>query len=269
MTVKEIPYAPTHGDSEVPMDKAAIIPGTTFPNALMSGESDKDQSHVSTQSQPGPTIHSKATTVTLYVSRELEPAGLIPGIYDLINDAFGTSHDVSGTIPAESRRLQSHRQLILELSGSGIFTYVITYAGTKTVIGTASAKRYKDAVISKPASPDDPKSAFMRSGVFGQHTEGWELSLMAVDTSLQRQGLAGLLMNLVEGEVKRRFVLSRAERGLPDLRLVMLLTTVKEINWDFYVRRGYQLDYETFHGPGWIGSTTGFHVVHMSKPADV
>lgn len=76
-------------------------------------------------------------------------------------------------------------------------------------------------------------------------------------------------MNLVESEVKRRFVLDRAERGLPDLRLVMLLTTVKEINWDFYVRRGYQLDYEKFYEPGWLGSCTGFTVVHMSKLADV
>ena len=265
MTVKD---APINGDAlGLPTDTAGILPGTTFPAEHTSGESDKD--HISAQSQPGPTVHSKATTVTLYRSRDLKAAGLIPQMHDLINNAFGTSHNVSGCFPAESRRLQSHDQLVQELSGPGIFTYVVTYTGTETVIGVASAKRYKDTVTSKPASAEDQTSIFTRSGVFGPDSEGWELSLMAVDPSLQRQGLAGLLMNLVESEVKRRFVLERAERGLPDLKLVMLLTTVKEINWNFYVRRGYQLDYETFHGPGWLNSVTGFHVVHMSKLAEL
>jgi hypothetical protein len=73
------------------------------------------------------------------------------------------------------------------------------------------------------------------------------------------------LMNLVEAEVKRRFLVTRAKTGPQDLGLIMLLTTVKEINWEFYMRRGYRADYETFHGPGWLGSEDGFTVVHMSK----
>jgi GNAT superfamily N-acetyltransferase len=268
MTVEDILHAPTNGNGHgVPTDTAGILPGTTFPTKLMSGESDKD--HITTQSQPGPLVHSKPTTITLYASRDLKATGLIHQMHDFINNAFGNSHNVSGIFPTTSQRLGSRDQLVAELSGPGIFTYVVTYTGTQTVIGTASAKRYKDTVSSKPASEEDQKSTFTRSGVFGPHSEGWELSLMAVDPSLQRQGLAGLLMKLVEGEVKRRFVLDRAERGLPDLKLVMLLTTLKEINWDFYVRRGYQLDYETYHGPGWLGSSTGYHVVHMSKPAEV
>jgi GNAT superfamily N-acetyltransferase len=266
MAVKDTFHTPINGDAlELPTDTAGILPGTTFPTKLTSGEPHKDHSQVSSQSHPGPTVHSKETTVTLYASRDLKAAGLIPQIHDLINNAFGTSHSVSGCFPADRYRLRSHDQLVAELSGPEIFTYVITYTGTKTVIGVASAKRYKDTVTVKPATEEDQKSTFTRSGVFGPNSEGWELSLMAVDPSLQRQGLAGLLMKLVEDEVKRRFVLDRSERGLPDLKLVMLLTTVKEVNWDFYVRRGYQLDYETFHGPGWLGSSTGFHVVHMSK----
>jgi GNAT superfamily N-acetyltransferase len=267
MTVKDTLNTSTNGQAHV--DTAGILPGTTFAAETTTDEPDKDASHISAQSQPGPLVHSRATTVTLYASRDLKPAGLVPRLHDLINTAFGASHNVSGCFPAESKRLNSPNQLVQELSGRGIFTYVVTYTGTKTVIGVASAKRYKDTVTLKPASSDDQKSAFTRSGVFGPHSEGWELSLMAVDPSLQRQGLAGLLMNLVESEVKRRFVIDRAERGLPDLKLVMLLTTVKEINWNFYVRRGYQLDYETSYGPGWLESETGFTVVHMSKLAEV
>jgi len=270
MTVKDSTYVSNNGGAlEVSTDAARLLPGTTIPTALKGGGLEKDHFHVSTQSQPGPIIRSQATTITLYASRDLEPAGLIPGIHDLVVHAFGASHNTSGIFPDESRRLDSHHQLVQELSGPGTFTYVITYTGTKTVIGVASGKRYKDAVVSKPLSKEDPKSTFIRSGVYGPKSEGWELSLMAVDPSLQRQGLAGLLMNLVESEVKRRFVLGRAERGLPELGLIMLLTTVKEINWGFYVRRGYQLDYETVHEPGWLGSSTGFHVVHMSKQAEV
>jgi GNAT superfamily N-acetyltransferase len=268
MTVKNTIDSLINGDThEVSTDTAGILPGTTFPAKPTSGEPDKHHHQISTQSQPGPLVHSKATTVTLYAPRDLKDTGLIPQMHDLINNAFGTTHSTSGIFPAASRRLSSPDQLVAELSGAGIFTYVITYTGTgtQTVIGTASAKRYKDTFTLKPASEEVPLSVFMRSGVFGPHSEGWELSLMAVDSSLQRQGLAGLLMSLVEGEVKRRFVLDRAARGLPDLKLVMLLTTVKEINWDFYVRRGYQLDYETYHEPGFLRSSTGFHVVHMSK----
>lgn len=265
MAVKDPTPAVAH--HAVGVDTSKLIPGTTFP--AIGSETVTRASHTSIQvqpqSHPGPLVHNKPTTVTLYESRDLEAAGLIPGLHDLINDAFAISHNRSGTMLASSLRLQSHRQLVLELSGSGTFTYVITYAGTNTVIGVASAKRYKSTASRQPAKMDVPKSAFTRTGASEPSTEGFELSSMAVSPSLQRQGLAGLLMNLVEAEVKRRFLITRAETGNPDLGLVMLLTTVKEINWEFYTRRDYQPDYETFHGPGWYGSENGFTVVHMSK----
>lgn len=91
---------------------------------------------------------------------------------------------------------------------------------------------------------------------------------MAVDPTLQRKGLAGLLIELVEGEVKRRFAVAKKQDGASERRLVMLLTTIKEVNFTFYSRRGYDLDYETYQKPGWYGSLTGFMVVHMSKQLD-
>jgi GNAT superfamily N-acetyltransferase len=165
---------------------------------------------------------------------------------------------------AKEPRLQSHGQLVQELSGPGMFTYVITYTGTDTVIGVASAKRYK-VISSPPAELGIQKRAFTRIGASEPNTEGFELSSMAVSPSLQRQGLAGFLMTLVEEEVKRRFLIARADTGPPDLGLVMLLTTVKEINSKFYTRRGYSLDYETSHEAGFLGSESGFSVAHMSK----
>lgn len=268
MAVKDPAPAAAHGHvQKVEVDALKLIPGTNFP-ATENEPVDKINHaglEVQPQSQPGPLVNNKPTTVTLYASRDLEAAGLIPGLHDLINDAFAISHKRSGTMSAEALRLQSHQQLVLELSGPGTFTYVITYAGTNTVIGVASGKRYKSTSSREPVQIEKPKSAFTRTGASEPNTEGFELSSMAVSPSLQRQGLAGLLMELVEEEVKRRFLISRAETGPPDLGLVMLLTTVKEINFEFYSRRNYEADYETFHGPGFLGSENGFTVVHMSK----
>ena len=265
MAVKDPAPATVHDYAHsVEVDASKLIPGTTFP-AVKSGQVDEiphAEIQVQSQSHPGPLVHNKPTTVTLYASRDLEAAGLIPQMHDLINDAFAVSHNRSGIMSDGALRLQSHRQLVLELSGSGTFTYVITYAGTNTVIGVASGKRYKSTPSSQISVE---KSAFTRTGAGEPNTEGFELSSMAVSPSIQRQGLAGLLMNLVESEVKRRFLISRAETGPPDLGLVMLLTTVKEINCEFYTRRDYKADYETFHGPGFLGSEVGFTVVHMSK----
>lgn len=272
MAVKDPAPATVHDYAHnVEVDASKLIPVTTFP-AIRTEPLDKihhARLQVQPQSHPGPLVHGKPTTVTLYASRDLEAAGLIPGLHDLINEAFAISHNRSGTMSAGALRLQSHQQLVLELSAPGTFTYVITYAGTNTVIGVASAKRYKSTPSRQTPNEDVPKSAFTRTGASEPNTEGFELSSMAVSPSLQRQGVAGLLMELVEGEVKRRFLVSRAETGPPDLGLVMLLTTVKEINHAFYARRNYQVDYETFHGPGFLGSENGFTVVHMSKKVEV
>jgi GNAT superfamily N-acetyltransferase len=267
MAVKDPAPAAVHGGVHVEVDASKLIPRTTFPTIGIEPV-DKTPSagiQVQPQSQPGPLVHNKPTTVTLYASQDLEAAGLIPGLHDLINDAFAASHNRSGSMSAGALRLQSHRQLVLELSGPGTFTFVVTYTGETTVIGVASAKRYKSTASRQSPRMDVPKSAFTRTGASEPNTEGFELSSMAVSPSLQRQGLAGLLMNLVEAEVKRRFLVTRAKTGPQDLGLIMLLTTVKEINWEFYTRRGYRADYETFHGPGWLGSEDGFTVVHMSK----
>ena len=266
MAVKDPAAATVHDCAHnVEVDASKLIP-VTNPPAMNEplNEIHRAGLQVQPQSQPGPLVHNKPTTVTLYASRDLAAAGLIPGLHDLINDAFAGSHSRSGAMSAKEPRLQSHGQLVQELSGPGMFTYVITYTGTDTAIGVASAKRYK-SISSPPAELGIQKRAFTRIGASEPNTLGFELSSMAVSPSLQRQGLAGFLMTLVEEEVKRRFLITRAETGPPDLGLVMLLTTIKQINAEFYTRRGYSLDYETVHEAGFLGSENGFSVAHMSK----
>jgi hypothetical protein len=48
-----------------------------------------------------------------------------------------------------------------------------------------------------------------------------------------------------------------------------LLTTIKEVNGKFYTGKGYAEDYEMWYGPGWLGSKSGFTVVHMSKWVEI
>lgn len=229
----------------------------------------KRSSRIGVRSQPGPTIDNRPTTATLYQSKDLLAAGQIPGMHDLINVAFAYSHNRVGLFPNDSLRLESHGQLIEALSADDTFTYVVSYADTDVAIGVASAKRYRETIELQAVTIDNPAGAWKRTGFSDPDIEGWELSLMAVDPSLQRKGLAGLLMELVEGEVKTRFSQARVERALPGLKLVMMLTTAKEVNEGFYKRKGYSLDYETFHGPGWFGSPKGFHIAHMSKQVEL
>jgi GNAT superfamily N-acetyltransferase len=234
------------------------MPRTTLSSTLYNVDEEHRASHP--QSRPGPDIVDHPTTITLYTSQTLQSSGLVPQLFNLINNAFAVAHDRSGIMPGSARRLQSETQLINELSGPGTFTYLITCTSTNTIIGTASAKRY----LSEASEAQVAKSivgTFTRMNPSKESAIEWELATMAVDPLFQRQGVAELLMSMVEGEIKRQL---RSEWGEGGKAPKMLLTTIKEVNGKFYAGKGYVVDYETWHGPGWLGSKSGFTVVHMS-----
>jgi GNAT superfamily N-acetyltransferase len=240
-----------------------IMPGTTVSFNQSTGK--EDHQTANTQPHPGPHIMNHPTTITLCTSRILHSSGFVPQLYSLINNAFTVSHDRSGIMPGSVRRLQSEAQLINELSGPSTFSYLITCTSTNTIIGTASAKRY----LSKVSEAQVAKSivgTFTRVGPSKENAFEWELATMAVDPLFQRQGVAELLMGMVEGEIKRRF---RSEGRKGEGAPKMLLTTIKEVNGKFYAGKGYAEDYETWHGPGRLGSKSGFAVVHMSKWVEI
>ena len=87
------------------------------------------------------------------------------------------------------------------------------------------------------------------------------LSTMAVRDDVQRQGHAGYLMQVTEDEVRRRFIAS----GVSERELILVITTVKERNFEFYSRKGYTLDYEIFYDKEHSRAEDGFHVAFMSK----
>lgn len=257
----------------------SVLPGTTFPtNGQATHSSNKRIQQPGPLSFDGPVIHGKHTTVSVYEPAQLAQAPSIPALYHLINRAFSESHAGCGALPASLDRLDSPAQYLSQIGNDpGTFVYIITWVGTDEPIATAGAHRYVTPVVVSDVGSGEQGTTFKRVQLpkaSGAEVETWELKLMAVDLALQGQGLASYLMALVDEEVKRRFkasVLAESANGqtraTPQLHLV--LTTLKECNETFYARRGYINDYEDAHGPGFLGSPTGFSVLHMSKVLDV
>ncbi|KAK5123001.1 hypothetical protein LTR85_003567 [Meristemomyces frigidus] len=285
------------------MKSDGLLPGTTFPaNGTAIQTSDKK----STQHDPpacfdGPVIHGKSTTVTLYEPAQLAKSPAIPALYHVINRAFSESHAGTGVLPASIDRLDSPEQFLQQVGNDpGTFVYIITWTGTDEPIATVGAHRYVTPVVISDVGSGKQGSTFKRvhlpkaprreiEGREAWHQrvqspttspadagmETWELKTMAVDTKLQGQGLASYLMKLVDEEVKRRFRATLLAESTDEQMYAarrqfhMVLTTLKECNETFYARRGYMHDYETAHEPGFLGSPTGFHVLHMSKILEV
>lgn len=251
-----------------------IVPGTIFPNSYVQNTSTSLDS-TDPVSFPGPTVNDRQTTVTLFSPSQLAKSSVIPALAKVINDAFESQgHVKDGKTVVPQKRLSYDGQLLDELSSStGTFTYIICFAGREEVIGTASAKRFlgKDAAVvvegKEPSPGEAVKNTFTRFGAVADGTEMWELSTMAVDPGLQRQGLAGYLMRITEAEVKRQFIAGN-DAG-EQRKLVMALTTLKQVNEPFYTRRGFVKDYEVEYPVGHIGSETGFTIIHMSREVDL
>jgi len=211
--------------------------------------------------------------MTLYEPSQLVNNPILEPLKDLINDAFDKSH--ANHAMFSTPRLSSANYYLESLgSDPGTFAYILTETKTGKIIATAGAHRYVAPVFE--ATTSEQKKTFARVRLpdhitsalsMDPGTEIWELKLMAVDPSLQGQGLARYLMELVDQEVVKRVRAERAGGGAS--KLFMLITTLKEINGEFYARRGYSFDYETVHEEGWMGSLSAFGVVHMSKKVPV
>lgn len=226
----------------------------------------------------GPMVNGRPTTATLLDPKELESSDLLVPLTVMINSAFDVSHS-SSNILGGTKRLDRHEDLPIQIGGAdGTFTYLVSYADesiktSQQALGTVSARPYN-----VPASRDDLPSYIKKESAFSrlrapirripdaQTLELWELKFLAVDPTLQKQGLAVYLMNLAEAEARRRSEAKRKTKpGDESVELVMVLTTIEDLVGPFYVRRGYELDYKTFQDVGYMGTEVGFTVAHYSK----
>ncbi|KXL50721.1 hypothetical protein M433DRAFT_157964 [Acidomyces richmondensis BFW] len=267
-----------------------ILPGTTIPESAVNLLQQKTNSPTIQRRKclktfPGPNVNGKPTTLTVYDPWQLIGHPILLSLYPMINTAYRDSH-VSRKILTRNNlptrdRLQHENAFLQEIGADpGTFTIALAWAGTDEAIATISAHRYVSPVAEAIAEVGNGKagSAFRRVQVPAAVSSAdvecdiWELKLMAVDIRLQKQGLASYLMKLAEEEIAVRFTTENLDPSLhaemevrAPRRLWVVITTLKEANWNFYQRRGYRDDYETSHEAGFLGSETGFTVVHMSK----
>jgi GNAT superfamily N-acetyltransferase len=257
-----------------------ILPGTTIPSAKPISQPAAASTKPATL--PGPTIHGKATTLHFLTPAHLPTSPFLPQIYSLINTSFSSSHARSaGALPADRPRLRSPEQFLEQVgSEPGTFIGVLTQRSSPStkaddseedvVIATAGAHRWLQPPV-VVAWDDTPGggSAFKRFKIPDRidysGSEIWELKFLATDVKLQGMGLASWMMGAVDDEVKRRFGSSAAGVEGEFKELWMVLDTLKEVNEGFYLRRGYEVDYEDIFPPGTYGSEKGFTVIFLSK----
>lgn len=228
----------------------------------------------------GPTINGTPSTVQLLSPEQLGAYPYLPELLSLINESFRATHQIDNLFPPDINRLDDVESLLKEFNPK-YFTYVISSSeDPQRLFATATGQPY---VPPKPDSNDDwrPKMDAIND-LLRQGASLWELKLICVDASVHRQGLASMLMVLVENEIKRRAQAGQIpETSIPqnvlhqdkastetnvkpkDIRLS--LTTANEINGPFYTKRGYKVIDEKIFPKGTIRNGKDFLLVAMEK----
>lgn len=267
----------SNGHVKEPVSAKDSLPGTTFPQHVK--DLTTNDSPPRPISKPGPTINGKATTITIFHPSQLVDSPLIPLHRSVVNKAFSQSHISKGSLPGDIDRLQGPVQFLEELGNTpGTFTVIVYHEQPLQVLATASSKRYTGPPKVIAGYDSTRLETFKRNVEKSKDFDQWELNMMVVDPEVQNQGLASLMIRLVEGEIRRRHVSMPPDQGgelehangngavaANPMGLMMILTTIKEINEVFYKKKGFTKDYETAWPPGYLRSPEGFSVIHMSK----
>ena len=225
------------------------------------------------ETMPGPMIKHQPTTIALLIHPQLADSQFLALLPPLMNPAFKISHTTSGVLPAEIDRLQSKTQILQEL-GSDACTYLLysTLASTSsktipTLLATASFQPFTGGF---PTEMSKEAKSFKNAPVaLPEDFIAWELKLMAVEPQIQNQGVAPKILSIIEAEVQKRARAigeARAGRGESPVRETQLkLSTIREINEDFFLKKGFQVVGEKKHPPGTYGSKTGFTTSDLVK----
>lgn len=200
-------------------------------------------------SQDGPLVSEKVTTIHHYMVEKLPP-WLLDSLYSLINESFSSAHK-----DFNKKRLQSPKQIVQEL-GTGSFLYALTShddTGSEIVICSCSARPFTGEV--------KPGSRFDRGPLPNAKDEvTWEIKFLVTLPTMQGQGLASLLLSLVEKE------LVRMTRSCPDVKILrIVLSTLLEANSAFYTARGWTLTKQTHVPLSDSDLGTAFTIAFMDK----
>ncbi|KAI9810149.1 MAG: hypothetical protein M1827_006675 [Pycnora praestabilis] len=106
----------------------------------------------------------------------------------------------------------------------------------------------------------------VRGVQMGERTDEWEVTLVAVEQNppYQKSGLALRLYALIDSEVRR----IRDESGRHGKPIRMVIRTAKEVNGEYWARRGYEFVTEMRVPKGTWEAVRDFHLVTMDKWLD-
>ncbi|KAI5364571.1 Putative acyl-CoA N-acyltransferase [Septoria linicola] len=219
------------------------------------------------KTKPGPKVNGKETLTSIFPTTELGRSAFLPNLVHTINAAFGAAHNIKPELLMQSQgdRLGSTEEFLANLSTDPeSFVLVISYLESDEVIATASYRRFYGPARDRPIDRNTP---WLRTLEVDPDTEEWELKLMATDVKAQGNGLAGYMMKVGEDEIQQRFQqkLLEGRNSGSDVprKLKMIICTPLELTGQFYLRRGYTLDYQTWRGEGY-----NFHIAFMHKMID-
>ncbi|KAG8988490.1 hypothetical protein FRB94_002262 [Tulasnella sp. JGI-2019a] len=245
---------------------------------------------------PGPQINGQPSIISLLTPDQFKHYPYLTPFRILANAAFESNHGAevtNGLFPSRIVRLTTDDQLSAELGGN-FFMYIISSpipddgsGDPPRLYASASGRPYMPKVFTEGV-PEDIM-VMQRAGEFDmENREVWELKMLIVDPTLQKQGLATLLLNLVEAEIVKRVagkqlqlskigdVADGAEKSngehidVPkNKKVIITLDTIREINEEYYVRRGFVTTEIRPQKTGTFGSNRGWEAVWMQKEVTV
>lgn len=170
--------------------------------------------------------------------------------------------------------------MLSELGPSGFC--LIAFSDSE-IIGTISAKPFEESKAEPAVAPDGhPRLLFkrpppvsreqevMRQGAEDEDGERWELLASAVALRVKGMGVASVLADNCVEEIRR--MVREGERngegevnGERDEKVILYLSTLQELNEEYYQKRGWRSTGVRRFEAGTAGSRDGFGVVEMVK----
>ncbi|GIZ38042.1 hypothetical protein CKM354_000146900 [Cercospora kikuchii] len=195
---------------------------------------------------PGPQLKGRDTMASIFSSAQIGTSRYLANLVKTINDAFRQAHASKPELgmTTQGERLGSTEEFLANLSSDPeSFILIISYPESDNVIATASYRRYHGPLKDRPVDRNTP---WFRTSDVSPDTEEWEMKLMACDLDFQGYGLAGYMMKTGEAEI------------VQSLKLV--ICTPLELTAQFYLRRGFTMDYQVWRGEGY-----NFHIAFMHR----
>lgn len=217
-----------------------------------------------TKTCPGPQLKGRDTITSIFSSAQIGRSRFLPNLVKTINDAFRQAHASKPELgmTTQGERLGSTEEFLANLSSDPeSFILIISYPDSDNVIATASYRRYHGPLQDRPVDRNTP---WFRTSDVSPDTEEWEMKLMACDLDFQGCGLAAYMMKTGEAEIVQRFhqkhMIARGNGTAVPSKLKLVICTPLELTAQFYLRRGFTMDYQVWRGEGY-----NFHIAFMHK----